>query len=58
MFVLMVHRLYRKRVRLSHTSQQNQKRRDKDRLYNYEADLDQYADDAYYYNKFLQTLKH
>ena len=27
-----------------------------DRLYNYEADLDQYADDAYYFDKFLQTL--
>lgn len=27
-----------------------------DGLYNPEADLDQYADDAYYYDKFLQTL--
>jgi hypothetical protein len=43
-------------VRASHTSQQTKKRRDMDRLYNLEADLDQYADDAYYYDKFLQTL--
>lgn len=27
-----------------------------DRLYNYEADLDQYADDAYYYEQFSKTL--
>ena len=28
-----------------------------DRLYNYEADLDQYADDAYYYEQFSKNLK-
>jgi hypothetical protein len=27
-----------------------------DRLYNFEADLDQYADDAYYYEQFSKTL--
>lgn len=27
-----------------------------DRLYNYEADLARYDDEAYYFDKFIQTL--
>ena len=43
-------------VRASHTSQQTKKEESMDRLYNYEADLARYDDEAYYYEKFSKTL--